>query len=96
MGVMLRDDESVGAAGPAIGGKSLGRLALYALVLLGAYLTYLILSPFLSALTWAVLFAILFHNTQTTLASRIGPTPAALVTSVNMPSPRLRYSVFGP
>jgi predicted PurR-regulated permease PerM len=82
MDATLRDDKPVGITGTAIGGKSLGRPALYALILLGVYLTYLILSPFLSALTWAVLFAILFHHTQTTLASKMGPTPAALVTTI--------------
>jgi predicted PurR-regulated permease PerM len=62
--------------------KSLGRPTLYALVVAGVYLTYLILSPFLVALTWAVLFAILFHGMQVALASKIGPSRAALVTTL--------------
>src|SRR5262249_4747067 len=54
----------------------------YAFMLLAAYLTYLILNPFLAALTWAVMFAILFHGMQTALASRIGRNRAAIVTTL--------------
>src|SRR5262245_3390938 len=61
--------------------KSLGRPTLYALILVGLYLTYLVLSPFLAALTWAVIFGILFHDMQAALARRIGPNPAAAVTT---------------
>jgi len=64
------------------GSKSLGRPTLYALVLLGLYLTYRVLSPFFVALTWAVLFAILFRGMQTKLAGRMGPKRAALVTTL--------------
>ena len=60
--------------------KSLGRPTLYALILVGLYLTYLVLSPFLAALTWAVIFAILFHDMQAALARRIGPNGAAALT----------------
>jgi predicted PurR-regulated permease PerM len=59
-----------------------GRPFLYILILLGAYLTYLILSPFLVALTWAVLFAVLFHGLQARLSARIGSSRAALVTTL--------------
>jgi predicted PurR-regulated permease PerM len=62
--------------------KSLGRPVLYALILLGVYLTYRVLSPFIVALTWAVMFAILFRNMQVALAKRMGPKRAALVTTV--------------
>ena len=51
--------------------KSLGRPVLYALVLLGLYLSYLVLSPFLVALTWAVMFAILFRRMQVVLTSQM-------------------------
>jgi predicted PurR-regulated permease PerM len=61
--------------------KSLGRPVLYALVLLGVYLTYLVLSPFLVALTWAVMFAILFRKMQVALTARLGPGRAAGVTT---------------
>ena len=81
MDVSPGDENPVAPTGSEISDKSLGRPALYALVLLGLYLTYLILSPFLSALTWAVLFAILFHSTQVRLSARIGANRAALVTT---------------
>jgi predicted PurR-regulated permease PerM len=62
--------------------KSLGRPTLYALILVGLYLTYLVLSPFFVALTWAVMFAILFHSMQAAVARRIGSNRAAIVTTV--------------
>jgi len=61
--------------------KSLGRPARYALVLLGLYLTYLVLRPFLAALTWAVMFAILFHRMQAALTRRMSPGRAAGLTT---------------
>jgi predicted PurR-regulated permease PerM len=64
------------------GSKSLGRPVLYALVLLGVYLTYLVLAPFLVALTWAVLLAILFRGMQVKLTRKLGQNGAALVTTV--------------
>jgi predicted PurR-regulated permease PerM len=60
----------------------LGRPVLSALILLGVYLSYLVLSPFLVALTWAAIFAILFHRTQTALSARTGPGVAALLTTL--------------
>lgn len=62
--------------------KSLQRPLLYALVLVAAYLTYLILSPFLVALTWAVLLAILFRRVQVALSPRLGESFAALATTL--------------
>jgi predicted PurR-regulated permease PerM len=82
MDVMRRHEEPDATAASGISSKSLGRPALYALVLLGMYLTYLILSPFLAPLTWAAMFAVLFHGTQVRLAPRIGPSRAALVTTI--------------
>jgi len=64
------------------GNTSAQRPLFYAFMLLAAYLTYLILNPFLAALTWAVMFAILFHGMQTALASRIGRNRAAIVTTL--------------
>ena len=58
------------------------RAVLYAFVLLAVYLSYRVLSPFFVALTWAVLLAILFHRMQDALARRIGPTGAALITTL--------------
>src|SRR6185503_16057610 len=45
-------------------------------------LTYLVLGPFLVALTWAVIFAILFRGIQLTLARQMGPNAGALVTTL--------------
>ncbi len=59
-----------------------GRPVFFAVVLLAGYLTYLVLGPFLVALTWAAIFAVLFRGLQTRLASKIGPTRAALVTTL--------------
>jgi predicted PurR-regulated permease PerM len=60
----------------------LRRPVLSALILLGVYLSYLVLSPFLVALTWAAIFAILFHRMQTALSARTGPVRAAIVTTL--------------
>ena len=64
--------------------KSLGAPFLYVLILIGGYLSYLVLSPFLVALTWAVLFGILFRGIQVALSRRIGPSGAALVTTLTV------------
>jgi predicted PurR-regulated permease PerM len=55
---------------------------LYALVVLGIYLAYLVLGPFLVALTWAVIFAMLFHGMHVWLARKMTPGRAALVTTL--------------
>jgi predicted PurR-regulated permease PerM len=52
------------------------------LIALGVYLSYLTLSPFVVAFTWAGLFAILFYDAQATLARRIGSNRAALVVTL--------------
>jgi predicted PurR-regulated permease PerM len=62
--------------------KSYARPALYALIALGLYLTYRVLSPFFVALTWAVIFAILFRRMQVALSARISPARAALLTTL--------------
>jgi predicted PurR-regulated permease PerM len=62
-------------------GKS-GRPALYALVVVGLYLSYQVLGPFLVTLTWAAILAILFHGMQVAQTRRIGPDGAALVTTL--------------
>jgi predicted PurR-regulated permease PerM len=61
---------------------SLGQPALYALILLGVYLTYLVLRPFLVPLVWAAMFAILFQGMHVALSRRIGQSPAAIVTTL--------------
>jgi predicted PurR-regulated permease PerM len=58
------------------------RPGLYALVFLGVYLSYQVLSPFFAALTWAAMFAILFRGMQDRLARRTGPARAALITTL--------------
>src|SRR5215470_19640010 len=58
------------------------RPALYALVVAGLYLSYLVLGPFLVALIWAVILAILFHGMQVRQAQRLGPSGAALLTTL--------------
>jgi len=65
-----------------VGSKSLGRPVLYALIFLGVYLSYQILSPFLVALTWAVIFAVLFYRMHAALAPRTGRNGAALITTL--------------
>lgn len=50
----------------------------YALVLVGAYLTYLVLRPFLTPLIWAAVFAMLFYGLQTRYAPRVGRNKTAL------------------
>jgi predicted PurR-regulated permease PerM len=62
--------------------KSLGRPVLYALILVAAYLAYRVLSPFLVTLTWAVIFAILFHRLQAALARKMGASGAAIITTL--------------
>jgi len=62
--------------------NSLGRPVLYALIAVGTYLAYLILRPFLVALTSAVIFAIVFHGMQVRLARRLGANRAAVVTTL--------------
>jgi predicted PurR-regulated permease PerM len=62
--------------------RSLGRPILYALILVGIYLAYRILGPFLVAFTWAAIFAILFHRMQVWLVAKMTPNHAAVVTTL--------------
>jgi predicted PurR-regulated permease PerM len=59
----------------------LRQLLLALLVLLAIYLTSLVLAPFIVAMLWAVILAILFHRTHATLTKRIGPSWSAAVTT---------------
>ena len=61
---------------------SLQRPLFYAILLLLLFLTYLVLQPFLAALAWAVIFAVLLHGVQTKMATRFGPSGAALLTTL--------------
>lgn len=58
------------------------RPVLYALILLALYLSYLVLRPFLAALIWAVMLALLFREMQVVLQRKIGPGRAALLTTI--------------
>jgi predicted PurR-regulated permease PerM len=58
------------------------QLLFYALVLLMAYLAFLVLGPFLSPLAWAVVFAMMFHGVHAELQPKIGPSKAALSTTI--------------
>src|SRR5262245_52189956 len=85
---VARDEELATAreAGPRIergsGSERLRRPAFYALVLITGYLAFLVISPFLAALTWAAIFAILSYPVHLGLAPRLGPNRAALVTTI--------------
>ncbi|HEY7499254.1 MAG TPA: AI-2E family transporter [Vicinamibacterales bacterium] len=58
------------------------QLLFYGLVLLMGYLAYLVLSPFLPSLAWAVVFAMMFHSVHAELRPRVGPNRAALATTL--------------
>jgi predicted PurR-regulated permease PerM len=58
------------------------QLLFYALVLLMAYLAFLVLGPFLAPLAWAGVFAMMFHGVQAELQPKIGPSKAALSTTI--------------
>jgi len=51
-------------------------------VLLGLYLGYRILGPFLTALTWAAIFAVLFQRMQAWLVTKMRPNRAALAATL--------------
>lgn len=57
-------------------------LLFYLLVLVTGYLAYQVLSPFLSPLGWAAVFAMMFHSVHVELSGRIGPNRSALVTTL--------------
>lgn len=54
----------------------------YSLVLLMGYLAFVVLSPFLASLAWAAVFAMTFHPMYQRLATRLGPSGAALATTL--------------
>jgi len=62
--------------------KTLEGAVLLAFVLLGVYLTYLVLRSFVAALTWGIIFAIFFRDMHVRLAARMGPNRAATVTTL--------------
>ena len=64
LNILLRE---LGAADLSGAGAVLGRCFGIALVALGLYLSYRILAPFIVALTWAVMLAVLSHGMQAAL-----------------------------
>lgn len=58
------------------------QLLFYALVLLMAYLAYLVLGPFLSPLAWAAVFAMMFYGVHAELVPKVGANRAALLTTL--------------
>jgi len=62
--------------------KALEGAVLFAFVILGVYLTYVVFRPFFAALIWAVIFAILFRGMQVRLVAKMSPNRAATVTTL--------------
>lgn len=58
------------------------QLLFYGLVLVMAYLAFMVLSPFLAPLAWSAVFAMTFHRVHLHLAARMGPNRAALATTL--------------
>jgi len=58
------------------------RLLFYVLILVVGYMTFQVLSPFLSPLAWAAVFAMMFQTVHGELSQRIGPNRSALVTTL--------------
>lgn len=67
------------------------RLLFYAVVLLVAYLGYLVVRPFLVALAWAAVFALLFQPVLARLEPRVGRKRAALLTTL-----LVAFAIVGP
>ena len=64
------------------GKERFAQLLFYTLVLLMGYLAFLVISPFLAPLAWAAVFAVMFYRMNLRLAVRLGPSGAALVTTL--------------
>jgi predicted PurR-regulated permease PerM len=82
------DERSGGTMPPEVnvkastGKECLQRPAFYVLVFIVGYLAYLVLAPFLVPLIWAVIFGIVFRTMQVELSRRLGPSGAALFTTL--------------
>jgi len=57
-------------------------LLFYAIVILVAYLAFSVIEPFLAPLAWAAIFALTLQPLHQRLLPRLGPTGAALVTTI--------------
>lgn len=62
--------------------KRLGDLLFYGIVLVLAYLSFLILQPFLVPLAWAIVVVVVSYGAYEKLARKMGPKAAALATTV--------------
>jgi predicted PurR-regulated permease PerM len=58
------------------------QLIFYALIVLVGYLTFLVISPFLTSLAWAAVFAMMFHRVHLDLLPKLGPNRSALATTL--------------
>jgi predicted PurR-regulated permease PerM len=67
---------------PHTGKKRFAHLLFYTLVLLTGYLAFQVISPFLTSLAWAAVFAVTFYSVNLRLATRLGANAAALVTTL--------------
>ena len=59
-----------------------GEMLFYAIVLLVAYLAFSVILPFLAPLAWAAIFALTLQPLYRRLLLRLGPTGAALTTTI--------------
>jgi len=57
-------------------------LVFYVVIVLTAWLAYLVIRPFLQPLVWAAIFAIMLYPLQTRLTKRLRPSRAALAMTV--------------
>jgi len=64
--------------------KRLGTALFYGIVVLLAYLVFLVFQPFLVALAWAAVLVVVFYPAYSRLASRWGPTLAAIVCTIGV------------
>lgn len=65
-------------------GERLGSVLFYGIVILLAYFVYLIFAPFLEALAWAAVLAVLFHPVYRRLGRRWKPDVAALAVTAGV------------
>jgi len=68
----------------SISKERLGALLFYGIVLFLVYLAYVIVSPFLAAIAWAAVLVVLTYPVYERLVPRIGPTAAAVATTVGV------------
>jgi len=62
--------------------ERIAAIIFYACILVLAYLTYLVMAPFLAPLAWAAIFAAFFHPQFRFLRNRFGKSAAALISTI--------------